>query len=141
MRQLTDHVVIGDSADHQLLIEVMDEPGAGGANHMYGITNLDIGKNPSYEHCDEEKAANYDGPEDCTWIIFQNGPIKESGVNGVTQEALLTIVIDRLRSFQSGPFSCRENAIALTHCEDALMWLQRRTIGRIKRGVEGTNKK
>jgi hypothetical protein len=55
------------------------------------------------------------------------------------QEVLLAIVIDRLRSFQGSKFSCRENAIALTHCEEALMWLQRRTVARIKRGVEGTN--
>jgi len=74
-------------------------------------------------------------------ISFQNGPIKEFGLNGITQEVLLAIVIDRLRSFQSGPFSCRENAIALTHCEEALMWLQRRTVARVKRGVEGTNQK
>jgi len=58
-----------------------------------------------------------------------------------TQEALLAIVIDRLRSFQSHIFACRENAIALEKCEEALMWLQRRTVARIKRGVEGTHEK
>jgi hypothetical protein len=72
------------------------------------------------------------------WIRFQNGPIRDSGVNGVSQEALLAIVIDRLRAFQRGPYLCRENAIALTHLEDALGWLQRRTRDRLKRGVEGT---
>jgi hypothetical protein len=41
----------------------------------------------------------------------------------------------------AGPYACRENAIALTHIEEALMWLQRRTVARIKRGVEGTNQK
>lgn len=41
-----------------------------------------------------------------------------------SQEILLAIVIDRLRSFQSGPFSSRENALALTKCEEALHWLQ-----------------
>jgi len=117
MRQLTDHIVSGDQAV-QLKVEVTDQPGAGGANHEYRVTGYDTG--------------NID------IICFQNGPIKEAGVNGITQEVLLAIVIDRLRSFQSGPFSCRENAIALTHCEEALMWLQRRTVARIKRGVEGT---
>ena len=73
-------------------------------------------------------------------VNFQNGPIKEIGVNGVTHEALLAIVIDRLRSFQAGPYSCRDNAIALTNLEDALMRLQRRTRERIARGVEGTLK-
>lgn len=123
MRKLTDHVVSGDQAV-QLDITVVDEPGAGGACHEYVV----LWKN---QQGDAVGAA----------ISFQNGPIKESGVNGVTQEALLAIVIDRLRSFQSGPFSCRENAIALTHCEEALMWLQRRTVARIKRGVEGTHAK
>lgn len=131
MRELTDHVVSGDQAV-QLRIEVTDEPGAGGANHRYEITGFDIGKNPS-------RVGNL-GYES-QLVLFQNGPIKEAGINGITQEALLAIVIDRLRSFQSGPYSCRENAIALTHCEDALMWLQRRTVARIKRGVEGTHQK
>lgn len=140
MRQLTDHIVSGDQAV-QLTIEVQDEPGHGGANHMYRIIGMDVGKNPSYVKCDGEEPANYDGPEDSQWVMFQNGPIKEFGVNGITQEALLAIVIDRLRSFQAGPFSCRENAIALTHIEEALMWLQRRTVARIKRGVEGTHQK
>lgn len=117
MRTLTDHVVSGDQAV-QLQIEVTDEPGAGGANHQYAVSN---------------------GNQHMTAINFQNGPIKEAGVNGITQEALLAITIDRLRSFQNGPYKCRENAIALTHCEEALMWLQRRTVARIKRGVEGTH--
>jgi hypothetical protein len=109
--------------DHQgqLNITVMDEPGHGGASHEYVVT----GAGPvAINHC----------------VTFQNGLIQEYGVNGVTQEVLLAIVIDRLRSFQAGPFSCRDNAIALTHCEDALMRLQRRTRERIKRGVEGTNR-
>lgn len=119
MRNLTDHIVSGDQAV-QLVINVLDEPGQGGANHHYQISESNLG---------------------VVDIHFQNGPIKEFGINGITQEALLAIVIDRLRSFQAGQFSCRENAIALTHIEEALMWLQRRTVARIKRGVEGTNQK
>ena len=134
MREVTDHVVEGDSANHQLGIAVTDEPGAGGANHRYEITGFDTKGNGS-----RADAQGYESSYSRHLILFQNGPIQEAGVNGLTQEALLAIVIDRLRSFQSGPYSCRENAIALTHCEDALMWLQRRTRARIKRGVEGTN--
>lgn len=98
---------------------VMDDPGAGGANHVYDII------------ADESLLAR---------ILFQNGPIGEAGVNGVTQEALLAIVADRLRSFQSGSFACRENAVALTHIETAMLWLHKRTLDRQQRGVEGTNK-
>jgi hypothetical protein len=134
-RVITDHIVHGDQAV-QLSIAVKDEPGQGGANHLYQIEGFNTEKNGS-----DPFVARYGKPSDHTTILFQNGPINEFGVNGITQEALLAIVIDRLRSFQSGPFSCWENAIALTHCEEALMWLQRRTVARIKRGIEGTNQK
>ena len=134
MRNLTDHIVENDSANHQLDIMVEDEPGAGGANHRYSITGFDTKGNPS-----NADSQGYVASFSRQVVLFQNGPISEAGVNGLTQEALLAIVIDRLRSFQSGPYSCRENAIALTHCEDALMWLQRRTRARIARGVEGTH--
>ena len=117
MRTLTDHKL--GSLNEKLEITVFDEPGNGGACHYYAITNL---------------ARTWS----TTKIEFQDGPIKEVGVNGISGEALLAIVIDRLRSFQTGPFACRENAIALTHLETSLMWLQKRTHDRISRGVEGT---
>lgn len=135
-RTVKDHIVEGDSANHQLMIEVTDQPGAGGANHRYEITGFDTKANNS-----RADSKGYTSSFSRQVVLFQNGPIKDFGVNGITQEALLALVVDRLRSFQSGPFSCRENDIALTHCEDALMWLQRRTRARIARGVEGTNEK
>jgi hypothetical protein len=133
-REVTDHICSGDQAV-QLRIAVMDEPGQGGANHLYKITGFNTEKNGS-----DPFLERYGKASDHTTILFQNGPIKEFGVNGITGEALMAIQIDRLRSFQAGPYACRENAIALTHIEEALMWLQRRTVARIKRGVEGTNK-
>ncbi len=132
MRNVTDHIVEGDSANHQLSIKVLDEPGAGGANHKYeiGWTRPDEG-DPS-----GTLTSRYGDV-----VSFQNGPIKEFGVNGVTQEALLAIVIDRLRSFQAGPFACADNHKALHHCQMAIGFLQERTKARIARGVEGTNVK
>lgn len=56
--------------------------------------------------------------------------------NGTTNEAVLEMLIDRLQ-FLNGKFPCRENAVALTHIETALMWLEKRTKDRLKRGVEG----
>lgn len=123
MRTLTDHKLNG--LNESITINVLDAPGHGGACHNYDIQVWDPDSKNLVHACD---------------VHFQNGPIKEYGFNGITQEVLLAIVIDRLRSFQSGPFSCRENAIALTHCEDALMWLQKRTRDRLARGVEGTTK-
>jgi hypothetical protein len=74
-------------------------------------------------------------------VLFQNGPIKEVGCNGLTHESLLAIIIDRLQGFQSGQYACRENAIALTKIQEAQMWLQKRTRDRLARGVEGTHEK
>ena len=70
-------------------------------------------------------------------LDFQSGDPAE-GINGISNEALLAIVEDRLAGFKKGPFSCRENAIALTKIQEAMMWLQRRTREREMRGVEGT---
>ena len=133
MRELTDHGVSGDQAVH-LKIQVIDEPGAGGANHEYRISGHDLKKHPAYANTSDEDIPQWET------ICFQNGPIKEFGVNGITQEALLAIIIDRLRCFQAGPFSSPFNASALVHCEKALSDLQTRTRERIARGVEGTTK-
>jgi hypothetical protein len=133
MRTLTEHIVPGDAANHQLTIEVVDEPGQGGACYHYRITGFNTRGNAS-----DPFVARHGEPARHSTVLFQNGPIKEHGVNGVTQEALLAIVIDRLRSFQAGPFASPMNASALDHCQIALRHLQERTRERIKRGVEGT---
>jgi hypothetical protein len=135
MRTITDHVVDGDSANHQLTIEVHDEPGQGGANHAYAIYGFHSQSNAS------AGPLPFGKDETCLPILFQNGPIKEFGVNGVTQEALVAIVIDRLRSFQQGPFACPENEAALHYFAQGLAILQFRTKARIQRGVEGTHQK
>ncbi len=71
-------------------------------------------------------------------LIFQDGPIAEHGVNGTTNEEVLSALIDRLKALNTPPFSGRENAVAITHLETALLWLQYRTQQRQQRGVEGT---
>lgn len=136
MRELTDHKVNG--LNEALTVTVRDEPGQGGACHRYDVTGFDTDKNPSATAPESGYKASFSR----LVIIFQNGPIKEvGGVNGISQEALLAIVIDRLRSFQAGAFFTRENSIALTKCEEALLWLHKRTRDRMARGVEGTNQK
>lgn len=72
-------------------------------------------------------------------IHFQEGPIKECGVNGVCNEDLIAMVIRRLEGFQDSPFRCRENAVAITKLEESLMWLRKRTMDREARNVEGTH--
>ena len=85
------------------------------------------------------KVVQKDGNESLLDIHFQEGPIKECGVNGCLNEDLLIMVVRRLEGFQQSEFACRENALALTHIEEALMWLRKRTMGREARGVEGTH--
>lgn len=75
-----------------------------------------------------------------TALKFQDGPVTEAGVNGITDEALLAIVLHRLECFQRGAYRCRENAIVITKLEECLMWLRARTEERERRGVEGTSK-
>lgn len=74
-------------------------------------------------------------------VDFQCGAINEVGVNGVMNEDLIAMVITRLEYFNKTEFACRENAMAITKLEEALLWLRKRTIGRENRGVEGTHKK
>lgn len=74
-------------------------------------------------------------------IQFQKGPRNVDGSTpGMTEASLLAILIDRLRGFQAGPYSCRENAIQLTHLEECLHWTQARADERARRGVLGHNK-
>lgn len=130
MRSLTDHKVNG--LNEAITINVLDEPGQGGACHEYSMELQPLPGVP---------ATIPDIFKQVQRIGFQNGPIKEVGINGTSIEALIAIVIDRCRGFQGGEFACRENAIALTHLETALLWLQKRTRDRMARGVEGTNQK
>jgi len=71
------------------------------------------------------------------FFTFQRGPVAEVGVNGVQNEHLLRIVIDRLEGFQASRFACEENALALKSCIAALESLNARTAARKARGVEG----
>lgn len=111
-------------------VYAVDEKGPGGAYHRYAI------KYDLYPVGEPVKTI------DLIEIQMQCGPRKEeSSQHGVIDSDLLEIVRDRLKSFQEGPFATRENACALTHIEEALMWLNRRVEDRIERNVLGKNEK
>jgi hypothetical protein len=75
-------------------------------------------------------------------INFQSGARNSEGsVSGVLDGDLLEIVRDRLAWFQKGEYATRENAIALTHIEEALLWMAKRADDRAERGVLGTVQK
>lgn len=128
MREITTHKI--NPANDTITIKVTDEPGAGGANHCYEITGFN-------------ETSNASGANGLCWtrIVFQNGPIQQLGVNGITQEVLLAIIQDRLESFQAGLWACEENGKALEAVRQAQHWLQFRTLKRMARGVEGTHQK
>lgn len=129
MRELTGHRVNG--CNEVLRITVEDEPGHGNACHRYKITQdgtKAVGGGPA-------------APGFCYAIDFQNGPIATVGVNGLTHEALLAILIDRLEGFQAGQYACEENAEALNDLKHAQGMLKFRTEKRLARGVEGTHAK
>lgn len=118
-RTVTDHHD-GHGLNESIYIEA-DAADASGASHHYvlSIEGVPVGR-----------------------LQFQQGPRNvEGSTPGITEAALLAILIDRLRCFNAGPFACRENAIQITHLEEALHWTKARADARAKRGVLGTSVK
>ena len=72
-------------------------------------------------------------------IHFQEGPIKEVGINGVNNEDLLLMVATRLEAFQNSDYRCDENQEAIDAIYEAVDALRKRTNKRVDRGVEGTS--
>lgn len=72
-------------------------------------------------------------------ISFQDGPIKEQGVNGTTNEEVIQLLIDRIRSLNVIMHSTH-NEGALDFLEAAKAELNLRTHEREERGVEGTSR-
>jgi|GEM_PF-693607 len=127
--ELTGHKV--NPANDRLRILVLDAEGSGGAHHHYRVTGFDAPA-PSREEIPPAP--------DAADVIFQNGPIPETGVNGLTHEALLEIVAHRLACFDHGPYPSVETRRALRYVRKAQDQLHRRTRERMARGVEGSHK-
>ena len=113
------------------------EVNIGTQNHTRVVSTDEMGPGGAY-HCYAVEIVQSAAPVAvCAQITFQKGGVIEAGPNGCFIEDLLAICIDRLTCFQEGPFPCRENAIAKTKLEETMMWLNKRTADRKKRGVEG----
>lgn len=74
-------------------------------------------------------------------IAFQDGHPDEVGHNGILDDALIAVVIDRLQGFQAGPFASRETALVITKLQEALQWSAQRVADRRERGVMNTDSK
>lgn len=72
-------------------------------------------------------------------FTIQNGPIKEAGKNGCQVTDMLALTKHIFEQLNS-KFPCRENAMTITHLDEALMWQEKRTKDREKRQVEGKSK-
>ncbi len=108
--------------DRQPILYAMGNAGVGGAEQNYRISySAMTGTGAAYE---VEAALDF--------VSLDH--------EGVTNEALLAVVIDRLEGFQAGPFNCQENADALVAAQAALQALHGRTLARIARGVESQAK-
>jgi len=95
--------------------------------HLYALDHFDNKEQPQQTLQFIEKQVN---PSDGKLTTVNDG---------TTNEEVLLMIIDRL-NFLQAKFPCRENAIAITHVETALLWLNKRTAGRVARGVEGQHK-
>ena len=114
--------------NEQLKLEVLDEPGRGNMHHEYLISTILDGY-------------TFGVVAGAVVLKFQKGPIKEAGVNGISNEILLAIVMHRLQCAQAGEYACQENQDALACITSGLEALHSRTKNRVARGVEGTSEK
>lgn len=126
-------LVIDDSHKYTV-VRAANAPGPGGALHNYVIESKPL------EGIDPETNAGFiTESKELLAVNFQHGPIKEAGVNGVMDENLIAIVIDRLEGFQKGPYACEDNQGALDSLKIAAAYLSDRTKKREKQGIEGTH--
>lgn len=74
-------------------------------------------------------------------ITWQDGSLDRGDdrkePNGAFVETVIEAALQRIEFYQLSPYSCRENSLAITKLQEALHWLNHRTLSREKRGVEG----
>lgn len=88
--------------------------------------------------------ANHDKPDRAGQILqfIEKAPSLVPGqpmtvvTDGTTNEEVAHCLINRIQHLNY-KFPCRENALAITKVEEALMWINKRTADRLARGVEG----
>ena len=121
MEKISYHKV--NDTNHGLEVEAQEKIGPGGAETGYFIHDPQwIEKAPTGFYCT---------------INFQSGPPDQVGINGLTLEALLAVIIHNLAGLQAGPLACNEYYHARKHASMALECLHARTRERIHNGVEG----
>ena len=59
------------------------------------------------------KVGNYDDVKVINTIKFQEGSVEEFGINGVTEESLLSVLMIRFEELQKSPLSCEKYQLSL----------------------------
>jgi len=76
-------------------------------------------------------------------INWQDGPLGRGDArlkpNGAFVETVISAALQRIQYYQESKFKCRENALAVTKLEEALHWLNSRTMRRELYETEGTH--
>jgi hypothetical protein len=96
----------------------------------------------------QEYVAGINGAADVTEVQIEGNPIitvnwqSKSGSekNGAFIEEVLAVAYGQLKAFNE-VFPCRENSLALTNIEQAVLWLAQRKANRQYRGVDGKDTK
>lgn len=130
MRELEDHKVTKLNREC-IVVTALDETDSDGANHLYCVEVMYTG----------DTAINTDYPIHRTDLKFQKGGLAEAGPNGITDQALLAIVLDRMKGFQEGPYSDASNDIVISSLKTCLEVMEARANSRAARGVEGVRAK
>lgn len=73
-------------------------------------------------------------------VKFQSGGTATTAKNGVFIEDLLIVAYARLEGYNK-QYPCRENSLALTSIEQAILWLTARKVEREARNVYGKEEK
>jgi hypothetical protein len=99
--------------------------------HKYELANFENKESPGQTIQFIEKSTDPSGIG-----VGDDGVTLYTMNDGTTNEDVLEMLIDRMKYLQT-KFPCKENACCITHLEEGLMWLEKRTRDRVKRGVEG----
>jgi hypothetical protein len=120
-REIIEHRVTGlDTVNESLTVTAVSDPDPLGQTRFYEIAG------PAFVNPTE--------------IVFQSRPRKEVGfIDGITEEALLAIVLDRLRGRQTGPLKDRQVEWAIDRIYEGLHNLHLWATARSERKIEGTS--
>ncbi|HEY8560506.1 MAG TPA: hypothetical protein VIL74_09025 [Pyrinomonadaceae bacterium] len=119
VRYIETHKISKLNRDN-IVVRATDEKDSDGANHEYAIIV-----------CTDKGIVSE------TAIKFQKGGLKETGVNGITDQSLIAIVLDRMVGFQAGPYASVYNEPVIDHLKGALGEMAKRYDLRATLGIEG----